>query len=244
MTCAEVTPLIGAYYDGELDAARASAIDAHVASCQSCAGDLETLRQVSAELRHAPYYRAPDALVRRVAPARPRASLANRWGWLAAAAAVVLTTATALVLWQRPGAETLTADAVVGSHVRSLMAQHLVDVESTDRHTVKPWFAGRVEFSPIVVDLASDGFPLTGGRLDYVQDHPAAALVYHRREHAINVFVWPESGERPRSDRDDSRGYHLVTWTHGGMTYWVISDLARPELDDFASKLNAAVAGS
>jgi anti-sigma factor RsiW len=122
------------------------------------------------------------------------------------------------------------------------MGNHLTDVASSDRHTVKPWFAGRVDFSPTVVDLANDGFPLVGGRLDYIDHHASAALVYRRREHVINVFVWPRADGSPSHvTRSDARGYHVISWTRGGVAVWIVSDLALVELDDFARKLDAAM---
>jgi anti-sigma factor RsiW len=139
-------------------------------------------------------------------------------------------------------ADDATTEAVIEGHVRSLMAGHLTDVTSTDRHTVKPWFAGRMDFSPTVVDLVGDGFPLVGGRLDYLDHHATAALVYKRREHAINVFVWPRSSGSPsHATRSDARGYHVISWTRDGVAVWIVSDLAPGELDDFARRLEAAM---
>jgi anti-sigma factor RsiW len=139
-------------------------------------------------------------------------------------------------------ADHVTTESVIEGHVRSLMAGHLTDVASTDRHTVKPWFAGRLDFSPTVVDLVNDGYALVGGRLDYIDHHAAAALVYKRREHAINVFIWPQAdGSASRVTRSDARGYHVISWTRGGVSVWIVSDLALEELTDFAQKLNAAM---
>jgi anti-sigma factor RsiW len=136
-----------------------------------------------------------------------------------------------------------TADAVVANHIRSLMADHLTDVKSSDQHTVKPWFNGKLALSPPVPDLAAAGFPLIGGRLDYLDDHPVAALVYRRQQHVINVLVSAAvMGEREaRPTPAAERGYNLLRFTQGGMDFWIVSDLNTAELDDFAARLKAAL---
>jgi anti-sigma factor RsiW len=130
------------------------------------------------------------------------------------------------------------AQAVVDSHVRALMGEHLFDVRSTDQHTVKPWFLGKVDFSPPVEDLAAIGFPLTGGRLDYIAGRPAAALVYARGQHTINLFVWPEASTGGSSMNGRSiRGFHVRHWTRGGISFWAVSDLNDVELEQFTGAL-------
>ena len=127
------------------------------------------------------------------------------------------------------------AQEIINSHVRSLIANHLVDVETSDQHVVKPWFNGRTDFSPTVTDFADRGYPLTGGRLDYIDHRPVAVLIYHRRLHPINLYIWPAAGPSLSSSRTFSQqGYHLIHWSDGGMTYWAISDLNANELKDFA----------
>jgi len=148
------------------------------------------------------------------------------------------------VLLRRPAAiphsTTSLLEDVVDDHVRSLMADHLVDVQSSDQHTVKPWFLGRVDFSPPVIDLAATGFPLVGGRLEYVGDRPAAALVYQRQTHAINVFIVPDDSQQTgRADLHSIRGFHVVHWIRGGMSFWAVSDLNETELTEFARALQA-----
>jgi len=131
---------------------------------------------------------------------------------------------------------------VVASHVRSLMANHLTDVLSSNQHTVKPWFDGKLDFAPVVLDLSTQGFPLLGGRLDYIDGHPVAALVYHYHLHVINLFTWP-TANAPDSQAHiaTSEGYNSVQWTESGMEYWAVSDVAPPELEKFAQLVRAGV---
>jgi anti-sigma factor RsiW len=258
MTCDDVERLVEAYADGELALERALAVETHLADCAACTARLDRTRALTRALQAAPYFRAPEGLADRLR-ATPPAAVATaarrqpeptqprhrRWQpWLVSAASLaVVSLALVGVQHERAAiADDATAEAVIEGHVRSLMAGHLTDVTSSDRHTVKPWFAGRVDFSPTVVDLVSEGFPLVGGRLDYIDHHAAAALVYKRREHAINVFVWPlASGSASHTTRSDARGYHVISWTRGGVAVWIVSDLALNELDDFARRLDTAM---
>lgn len=246
MTCDDVDRLGGAYLDGELDAAGAEALEAHLDACATCAERQRSREALSVTLRSAPYFRAPAALVGRVQQGRRanrRSGGTSRMAWTVAAAAVLVAAVSIGTSNHGTGrsADEAIAEAVLSSHLRSLMADHLVDVASSDRHTVKPWFAGRLDFSPMVVDLAADGFPLVGGRLDYVGGHPAAALVYRRRDHTINLFVWPTTAaDAAPETRDDPRGYHAVHWTRDRMAYWAVSDLASTELREFVNRLTAA----
>ncbi|MEY2486644.1 MAG: hypothetical protein QOG67_2203 [Verrucomicrobiota bacterium] len=161
----------------------------------------------------------------------------SQWNWLALAAAIILTAIIALNLvprWQRPGADQFLATQLIASHVRSLMASHLTDVASSDQHTVKPWLDAKLDFAPAVVDLSNQGFPLIGGRLDYLDNRPVAALVYQRRKHFINLFVWPAGSEQTAKTKTISRqGYHLVHWVDPDFNYWAVSDVSDNDLQTF-----------
>jgi len=242
---------LDAYVDGELATVDARDLEAHLAQCPECA----RFRQERLELRAAikarvPAFEAPAALRERVrvavgaaAGARAPRRFAVRGVWrplaLAASLAVVAAGSWRLAL-QRAAGETL-ADDVLASHIRSLLPGHLTDVLSADQHTVKPWFNGRLDFSPPVYDFAARGYPLLGGRLDYVDGRSVAALVYGRRHHLINVFLWPAGRGPTAAPASETRqGYHLLHWATADYTYWVVSDLGLPELGDFAGLLRQA----
>jgi anti-sigma factor RsiW len=253
--CRDVRNLLNAYSDGELDLVRHLQAEHHLAECTACAEHEQVLRVLrDAIASAAPYHRAPDNLRARlradVVPPSPAPSA--RRPWLVPYAAVGLGVAAAALLMaglvvMRPpaAADDRVTDRLLASHVRSLQADHLTDVASSNRHTVKPWFRGKVDFSPQVPDLAADGFPLTGGRLDYVTDRPAAALVYSRRQHVINLFTWPEAGDDLWPARSSSRqGFHVRAWRLGGMAYRAISDLNAEELDEFVRLIRQDTATS
>jgi mycothiol system anti-sigma-R factor len=159
------------------------------------------------------------------------------WNWLALAAAIALAAIVAssfLPRVRQPGADQFLATQLIASHVRSLMANHLTDVASSDQHTVKPWLDVKLDFAAPVVDLSSDGFPLIGGRLDYLDNHSVAALVYQRRKHFINLFIWPTTREDSKEQKMVEReGYHLVHWADGDFTYWAVSDVSVDDLQNF-----------
>jgi anti-sigma factor RsiW len=230
--------LVQAELDGELDAAQAAALEAHRASCPICQAAQAELLRARALLRGEPYVTTPDDVRARVM-ARPR----SRWTWLrgpglgfglgAACAAAI---SVLVLLPQRSDL----VEEVVADHIRALQPGHLEDVVSTDQHTVKPWFDGRIDFAPPVRDFAAEGFPLKGGRLDYLDNRPVAALVYQRDKHIIDLYVWPESGVGPRlvgeaSSHGALQGYNVVHWSQDGMNFWAVSDVERGQLDDFAS---------
>jgi anti-sigma factor RsiW len=237
--------LIEAYMDQELDPGLSASVEEHLSGCQSCSQIYSRFREQSAQIRStAPYYTAPENLKRairdslRQAAAKETKATANNlpWRWLAIAASILLTVS---VSWNlRPSSKGMAendvmAQNILADHVRSLIGTHLMDVPSTDQHTVKPWFNGKLDFSPEVKDFAAQGFPLIGGRLDYLTDRRVAALVYGRRQHIINVFTWP-AGPEPTSQSQFSRnGYNAIHWSHGSMTFWAVSDVGLPELAQF-----------
>src|SRR5438105_1324576 len=168
----------------------------------------------------------------------PRAVLfGTQWNWLGLAAAIVLAAIIAFELLprlQRPGADQFLATQLIASHVRSLMASHLTDVASSDQHTVKPWLDAKLDFAPPVVDLSSEGFPLIGGRLDYLDNRAVAALVYQRRQHFINLFVWPAASDAAKAPKTITRqGYQLLHWTDSDFNYWAVSDVNVNDLQTF-----------
>lgn len=232
--------LLTAYVDDELDLVHNLEVEQHLSECGACASALERQRAVTrAVAEHAPYYAAPAELRRRVGFDSREQSKPSSWRfgrWLALAAAGLAAMA---VIWRvapspfPPASEAIESQVVAG-HVRSLLANHLMDVPSSDHHTVKPWFTGRLNFAPEVLDLSGKGFTLTGGRLDYLNGRTVAALVYQRRLHTINLFTWPsQSGDQPvqRSTRD---GFHVVHWRRGGIEWWAVSDLNADELAEMA----------
>ena len=231
--CKEIAPLLGAWIDGELDLARSLEIDRHIETCESCTAAVERASALHEAVARAPYYRAPEGVRRKVAPPQSRGT----YRWMAMAAGIATL---ALVLW-RVGIPTGGGieQEVLAAHLRSLQADHLMDVASTDQHTVKPWFTGKLDFAPQVEDFAAQGFPLIGGRLDYVDGRPVAALIYQRRKHTINVFTWPD-GSRDHGVTEDARnGFNLVRWNRSGMGWWAVSDVSAEDLRQLAGDLGA-----
>jgi anti-sigma factor RsiW len=236
--CPDKEGLLHGLLDGELDAANAQAAEAHLKTCPACAQAFHDLQALRARIaRPGIAYRAPDALRARLEalaepePAPPR-RLRSAAPWALSGAFAALA-ATFAVLLAQPTTAVL-QDELIASHVRSTLAQHLVDVETSDRHTVKPWFNGRIDFAPPVADLATDGFPLAGGRLDYLDHRAVAALVYRRNKHVVNLFVWPaKAGGLPVRDVAPPAGYSIVHWTERGLQFWAVSDVDRRDLEAF-----------
>ena len=247
MTCPEIHPLLQAYTDGELDLLRSLEVERHLETCPACAVEKASLNSLSSSLRNSDLeYRASSSLRHRVLqiarpavePSRSREFIPLQlWKLLAFGA----TAFAVLTLLLRPAATSGPAgfaDEAVSAHVRSLMADHLTDVASTDQHTVKPWFDGKLDFAPDVKDFASQNFPLIGGRLDYLNGRAVAALVYRRNKHPINVFVWPATGAAPAAPKiETERGYSIINQDVNGLHYCLVSDLNGTELAQLAALL-------
>jgi len=241
MDCEQIRAVLPAHVDRELGVTEAVAIEAHLQACPACRKAFMEQAALRERVRaQAHYFAAPHGLETRIRAALPRESGRERarsrwtWSWLnlapTLAALVAVTWSVGLYMLQ-PSAQALLADDVVASHVRSLMSNRVADVASSDQHTVKPWFTGKLDYSPPVRDFTTQGFPLVGGRLDYVDRRPVAALVYRHRQHLINVYEWPAPGRERSAPQTLSRqGYHLVHWVDAGMTHWAISDLDLREL--------------
>ena len=255
MNCDDARLLIHGHLDGELDLASDLEVERHLRECPRCAREFAGLRAMRARLKDEEFrFETPAELkekIRYVIPAsahrRADAYPSRRGPWVGRATRFAVSMAIgamlALVIVPHafgPNADQGVAGEVVASHVRSLMPGHLMDVVSTDQHTVKPWFNGKLDFSPPVTDFAKDGFPLVGGRLDYIEGRPVAALVYQRGKHVINVFMWPAAGEATSAERIDTQhGYHVEQLMVTGMNCWVVSDLNPQELDKFAGLLRS-----
>ena len=249
MSCELTHSVLHGYLDGELDAARAAEFERHLLSCPQCVAELETQEKLRSTIQNAGLReRAPEKMRRNLyaalsgMPAQTKTVTAIRqkpairptwWLTLAAAAVFVIVLGSRLLpnLMQSRGGNEMTS-AIVDAHLRSLQPGHLEDVISTDQHTVKPWFDGRVDFAPPVHDFASDGFPLQGGRLDVVRGKTVAVLVYGRRKHVINVFVWPTNEPDLSPQQGSQLGYNWIDWRKGGMEFSAISDVSASDLTE------------
>lgn len=256
MECERTRALIDAYLDRELAVEVSAEIEGHIETCAACRAHYEGRRALSAHLKEPGLYvAAPEQLRRRIADAIGAESLPvarrparrpprRQWLQLAAAcvAAAMLGSGTTYLSLTNGSRQSL-ADEVVANHVRSLLVENrAVDVPSSDEHTVKPWFDGKIDFAPPVVDLTSDGFPLVGGRLDYAGQRTVAALVYRHRQHIINLFIWPAEGGASALAAESRHGYNVVHWTSGGMVYWAVSDLNPADLRAFSDLVQRAAA--
>jgi anti-sigma factor RsiW len=260
VNCEEVAKLIHAHADGELDLAHALEVDRHLAECTACAQRAEELGALRAAIGGANLrYAAPPQLRQRIrtalSPDVEQPALVPRFNWRYVATAAALAAAILLIslpwaeTWWQPAAADRFAQEVVSNHVRSLLADHLMDVASEDKHTVKPWFSGRLDFSPQVADLKDHDFPLVGGRLDVLDGRPVAALVYRHGKHVINLFVRPaaQAAAASTSTAEKRRGttyqgFHIINWAEAGLEYAAVSDLNEIELKEFASLIQAATA--
>src|SRR4029453_471138 len=246
MTHEEIRELIHPYVDGELDVANGREIEQHLSGCDDCRRLEQRVHTLRTALRNSlPSYSAPTTLERRVRTAlrreaRPAHPFLSPWALFATGAAcTLLIVAFAFFQNARAPRNTLT-DELVSNHIRSLLATHLVDVVSSDQHTVKPWFDGKIDFAPEVRDLSANGFLLLGGRLDYLDGKTVVALVYQRNKHPINLFITPEpTSRRVGGGVMNRRGYNVFSWTNNGMKYWAVSDLNQAELREFTGLVRA-----
>jgi anti-sigma factor RsiW len=257
MNCAESQVLIHALIDGELDAGHMSDVEAHVATCPACAGELKALRATREAIAGARLKEAAPAQLRTrieaALPAPPSRAAGRLASWLASwrnflggltlgtalSAAVAATLVVAVI---RNDQDQRIADDVVSAHVRSLQAGHLTDVLTSDQHTVKPWFNGKLDLAPPVIDLTAQGFTLIGGRLDYIDGEAAASIVYRRRNHVINLFVARHSGAAHAGAKIETvHGFNVRRWTQDGLDFWAVSDINAEELDEFGQKFMAGL---
>jgi anti-sigma factor RsiW len=261
MTCEESEVLLHALIDGELDAGHVREVEAHLATCPACTEKLETFGAIreamaAAHLKEA----APANLRRRIEAAMPapatRAAEVNNargkswrttWrtffgGFTIGTALSAAVAASLVIAVFRDDQNRQITGEIVSAHLRSLQPNHLTDVETSDQHTVKPWFNGRIDVSPPVIDLTAEGFTLIGGRLDYINGEEVASVVYRRRKHVINLFVAQQLGAAVHGEkRDTAHGFNVRHWTEGGLDFWAVGDINAGELDEFCQKLTAAL---
>jgi len=252
MTCDEAEILLHALIDGELNAGHAREVEAHIAACPACAGKLAGYRQMSRQIADADLrFTAPAGLRLRIEAALPqpqiqapsRRAVLRGFAMGSAVSAIAATGLVAIVL--RSDDEARIKSEIVSAHLRSLQAGHLTDVLSTDQHTVKPWFNGKLDVAPPVIDLTAQGFTLIGGRLDYVDARAIGAIVYRRRLHVINLFVTQTASTEPRAAKTETfQGFNIRSWSEGGLNYWAVSDLAADELAEFTDKFGMAAKSS
>jgi anti-sigma factor RsiW len=239
----KIRQLLPAYLDQELSVADALVLEQHLDNCDECQSALDDQRALSARLKSgASYFDAPAHLRMRIdaslSQGRRQAEPGfwqRYWPHALASIAMLLAVVAGMgwYLAVAPAQDHL-AEALIASHIRSLQVEHLSDVASSDQHTVKPWFNGKLDFAPPVAGLESEGYPLVGGRLDYLEGRAVAVLVYRHNRHPINLYVWPSDNHEAAPRVMAHRGYHLVTWRADGMVYWAVSDLATNELKNFA----------
>jgi anti-sigma factor (TIGR02949 family) len=244
MTCDDARQLIDAHLDHELDAARDQELIQHLRECSRCTREADSIREIKTALREqAPYFNAPGTLRRKITQAAGSSSggAGDSARWFRRSAAILVPAALAamltLFLAPRSGQSDFLAREIVAAHVRSMQVDHLTDVASTDRHTVKPWFEGKLDFSPPVADYQAQGFKLDGGRVDYLDNRTVAALVYTHGPHVINVFIWPASESERAPMMTIRSGYNLDRFVHAGMNYWIVSDMSEDEMQKLAALL-------
>jgi anti-sigma factor RsiW len=248
MTCREAGPLLHARLDNELDMASSASVDVHLSDCRVCAAQYQALQNLHEEILSSDLAYAPGiALERKLADRflREEKSPSRLWNWSWPSASVMAAVAIAAVvligflpMLRVSNTDTLSAE-ILDNHLRALQAVHPVDVPSSDQHTVKPWFQGKTSFSPPVPDLTQDGFILIGGRLEVIHQQPAAAIVYRRRQHVIDLYVSPSTDTDSKIELHELGGYHLLHWTQNNMSYWAVSDVDAADLRTFADLIRA-----
>ena len=249
MTCAEAEILLHALLDGELDAGHAREVEAHLEICPRCAAQLRAYRELqqampTAQLR----FTAPMSLrhrIERALPSAPQRASSRRSvlkGFAMGSALSAAVAATLVIAIVRTDHDQRVLGDVLSAHLRSLQGDHLTDVQTSDQHTVKPWFNGKVDVAPPVVDLTAQGFRLIGGRLDYVDGRAVASIVYRRRTHVINLFIAQgATSERHGAKLEKVQGFNIRRWSVQGLDFWAVSDIDADELQEFGSKFEAAL---
>ena len=247
----EIQQLLPAYVDQELGIVDALAVERHLRTCAACRREIEEQRSVSDRVHAGEAYAdAPAALRMRILASLPgnpqprtrRTAWQAWWPRAMTALAVLLALGWGVSVYRAPPARQGLTEELVASHVRSLQVDHLADVASSDQHTVKPWFLGKLDFAPPVIDMGPLGFPLVGGRLDYLDGRNVAVLVYRRNRHPINLYIWPGAGTPSAPQATQWQGYRLVRWSDGSMNYSAVSDLAESDMAQFVQALRAHTA--
>jgi len=243
MTCHEAGPLLHARLDNELDMASSASVDVHLSDCRACAAQYQALQNLHEEIVASDLAYAPGiALERKLADQFLREEKSPRrflgWSWLNASVMAGVAIAAVVLIIFIPMLRVSSADAmsaeILDNHLRALQAVHQLDVPSSDQHTVKPWFQGKTSFSPPVPDLDQDGFVLVGGRLEVIHQQTAAAIVYRRRQHVIDLYVSPSTGADSKIELSELGGYHLLHWMQNNLSYWAVSDVDTADLRTFA----------
>ncbi len=236
MKCNDIDQLQHAWADNELDAANSHAFAAHLASCPACTKKIDELTALKRAIKtEATRYEAPPELYAKL-PRMKSASSSSKWQplkWGTTGAGLALAACLAFLMIVNPAQQNLIEEQLIASHIRSLQDGHLTDVLSTDQHTVKPWFNGRLDISPPVTDLATSGFPLFGGRLDYIDHHAVAVIVYKHNAHIINLFVWPSNVPPLRLNAARQQGYNIRKWHDSDLEFWAVSDVNPAKLEEF-----------
>jgi anti-sigma factor RsiW len=248
MTCAEAEVLIHALMDGELDAGHARDVEAHLAGCAKCSAKLRSFREMRQAMTATKLdYQAPASLRASLGGIFPEADAGKSTrrsllkGFAAGGAISAIAASGLFMIVMRAGDERRVLGEIVSAHLRSLQAEHLTDVQSSDQHTVKPWFNGRLDVAPPVVDLTNQSFTLLGGRLDYINGRPAAAIVYRRRVHIINLFVTQGASPDRALTMETVQGFNLWRWSEQGLNFWAVSDINADELQEFVEKFRTAL---